>query len=166
MTLAPGAPFPSIFLPRVGGGAVHFATGPALLFVFQADCEASTHAARALARIAERLLPRGLVVAGLSQDDEATAAAFAATHGLGAIDLCVDADSLMASSALEIERTPTAYLVDEGRIVVAIEGWSRHDYNALAVRAAELVGSEAPSASARGDGLPESTPPSLARNAG
>ena len=165
MTLAPGAPFPSIFLPRVGGGAVHFASGPALLFVFRGECEASGHAAQAVARIAERLLPKGLVVAGLCQDDEATAAAFASAHGLGAIELCVDADSLMASSALEIERT-TAYLVDEGRIVVAIEGWSRHEYNALAARAAELVGSEAPSASARGDGLPESTAPSAARNAG
>ncbi len=167
MTLAPAAPFPSLFLPRVGGGTVHLGgAGPALVFFFRADCVASGHAAHAVARIAEKLQPRGLAVIGVAQDDAGDAAAFAAVHGLGAIDLGTDASSYLASDAVGLARTPTTYLVDEGKVVAYVEGWARRDYNAIAARAAELVGAEAPTASARFDGLPDSTLGTVGRNAG
>ena len=167
MSLAPDASFPSLFLPRVGGGTVHLGgQGPALVFFFRADCPASAAAAPAVARIAEKLVPKGLLVIGVSQDDPGDTAAFAAVHGLGAILLCTDASSYLASGAVEVARTPTTYLIDGGRVVAAIDGWSRHHYNALAARAAQLVGSEAPTASAAGDGQPDSLIGSVARNAG
>jgi len=167
MTLAPAAPFPSLFLPRVGGGTVHLGgAGPALVFFFRADCPACRHAAQAIARIAEKLQPRGLAVVGVSQDDAGDAAAFAAVHGLGAIDLCTDGSSYLASDAVELARTPATFLVDQGRVVVALEGWDRREFNALAAEAARLVGADAPTASARFDGLPDYAEGSVGRNAG
>ena len=152
MTLAPSAPFPSFFLPRVGGGTVHIGgAGPALIFFFRSDCEACGFAAQAIGRIADALQPKGLVVVGVSQDDAGDAAAFAAVHGLGSILLCTDGSSYMGSDAVQLVTTPTAYLVDEGKVVAAVEGWARHDYNALAAKAAELVGMEAPTASPAND---------------
>ena len=167
MTLAPAATFPSLFLPRVGGGTVHLGgAGPAIVFFFRVECAACRHAAQAIARIAEKLQPKGLAVVGVSQDDAGDAAAFAAVHGLGAIDLCTDGTSYFASNAVELARTPATFLVDQGKIVVALEGWNRRDYNALAAQAAALVGAEAPTASARFDGLPDATEGSVGRNAG
>jgi peroxiredoxin len=167
MTLAAAAPFPSLFLPRIGGGTVHLGgAGPALVFFFRADCPASAHAAQAIGRVAEKLQPKGLAMVGVSQDDAGDAAAFAAVHGLGAIDLCTDGTSYFASDAVELARTPTAYLVDQGKVVASVEGWGRRDYNALAAKAAELVGAEAPTASVRFDGLPDFTVGMLGRNAG
>ena len=165
--LAPDAPFPSLFLPRVGGGSVHLGgAGPSLIFFFRADCDACAYAAQAIGRIADRLQPRGLMVVGVSQDDAGDAAAFAAVHGLGSILLATDLGSYMASDAVQLATTPTAYLIDGGRVVASIEGWARRDYNALAAKAAELVGTEAPTASPRGDGLPDFAAGSTARNAG
>ncbi|WP_373048850.1 peroxiredoxin family protein [Vulgatibacter sp.] len=167
MTLAPDAPFPSLFLPRVGGGTVHLGgPAPTLVLVFRVDCAASGHAAQAVGRIAEKLQPKGLVVVGVAQDDPGDAAAFAAEHGLGTVELCTDASSYMASDALEVGRTPTVLLVDRQRVVASLEGWARREYNGLAARAAELVGAEAPTASPRSDGLPDIAPATVARNAG
>lgn len=167
MTLAPSAPFPSFFLPRVGGGTVHLGgAGPALVLFFRADCEASGHAALAVGRIAEALIPRGLLVVGVAQEDAGDAAAFAALHGLGAAVLSTDASSYLASDAVALARTPTAFLVEDGRVLAVVEGWSRHEYNALAALAAERVGAEAPTASPRDDGLPDIAPGTIARNAG
>lgn len=167
MTIAPGAAFPSLFLPRVGGGSVHLgASGPALILFFRTDCQASGHAVEAVGRIADALLPRGLVVAAVSQDDEGEAAAFAAVHGLGGALLCTDGSSWLASDAVLLERTPTAFLIDGGQVLATVEGWSRHEFNALAALAAERVGAEAPTASQVGDGLPDHAEPTPARNAG
>ena len=137
MTLAPDAVFPSLRLPRVGGGTVHLGgSGTGLALYIRADCPASEWAAQAVGRIAEKLQPKGLVVVGVSQDDAGDAAGFAAVNGMGTVVLCTDSGSYMASDAVALGRTPTAFLVDQGRIVVSLEGWSRHDYNALAARAA------------------------------
>lgn len=165
MALAPGASFPSLLLPRVGGGSVRLPAGPGLVFFFRTDCAASAHAADAVGRIADHLLPRGLMVVGVSQDDPGDAAAFAAEHGLGAIELCTDVASYLVSDAAEIALTPTAFVVDGGVVVAMAENWSRRDYNALAARAAELVGAPAPMASSGADGLPDSAQGLPARNA-
>lgn len=166
MALGPGASFPSLLLPRVGGGSVGLPTGPGLIFFFRVDCGASAHAADAVARIAEYLLPRGLTVVGVSQDDEGDTAAFASAHRLGAIDLCVDVPSCLASETVALALTPTCWLIDEGRVVAMAENWSRRDYNALAAEAARLVGAPAPTASPASDGLPDHEAGLPARNAG
>jgi peroxiredoxin len=143
-------------LPRVGGGSVRVAQGPTLLFFFRAEEGACTAAAAAVERIAEALAPSGLLVIGVSQDGEGEAAEFATQHGMSAIDLCHDAPSLLASSAAGVGQVPTVLLLDAGTVAARVTGWSRRDYNALAARAAQLVGAEAPVASRPGDGLPES----------
>jgi hypothetical protein len=150
----------------MGGGSLHTPEGPALIFVFRADCEASGHAADALHVIGERLAGKGLQIVAISQDDEGDTAAFASSHGLGPAELGYDLPSLLASELLGIERTPTVYLSDGAAVVAQIEGWSRHEYNGLAALAARLVGAEAPTASQPSDGLPEAREGCIARNAG
>jgi hypothetical protein len=48
MALLPGATFPSIFLPRVGGGQVALPRGPGLVFFFRPDCPTCPLAALAV----------------------------------------------------------------------------------------------------------------------
>ena len=50
---------------------------------------------------------------------------------------------------------PTCLLLEGGKVAARVEGWSRSDYNALAARAAALVGADAPVVSRAGDGLPD-----------
>ena len=155
MPLAPDSTLPHLPVRDPGGAAEDLAAlaarGPALLYVFKADCESSALGARALARLAD--LP-GLAVAAIAQDDPDTARAFAAEHGLGPrVTLRLDAPPWTASDALLVRSTPTWILVAGGGRVVAVEeGWSRDAANALAARAAALAGASAVEVSFPADG--------------
>lgn len=156
MPLAPGSPAPRAQVFALEGGALDAAAlaqaGPALLFFYKGDCEASVAAAHVLPRLAA--VP-GLAVAAISQDGKAETRAFADDHLGPAVRVLVDPDPWAASSAFGILATPTFVLLSPGGAVEAtLEGWSRDDANALAVRAAALAGVPAPVVSTTADGPP------------
>ncbi|MGC3998238.1 MAG: hypothetical protein QM767_12450 [Anaeromyxobacter sp.] len=157
MPLAPGSPAPDAVVedaqaraPVALGGL--WASGPALLFVYKADCAASELAAAALPHLAA--LP-GLTVAALAQEDAATAAAFGAAHGWpGRVKALLDAEPWTASDRLQVLVTPTWLLLERGgRVAKVCEGWSRADAEALAAQAAELCGAPPPALPEGGAGF-------------
>jgi peroxiredoxin len=142
MTVGPGEAAPRARVRDLAGGAVDLAAlaaaGPALLFFYKGDCPTSGLAAHALPRLAA--VP-GVVVAAISQDDEAETRAFAAQHRLAAgVKVLVDPAPFPASDAFGVRATPTWFLLSPGGGIAAVaEGWSRDDANALAARAAALA---------------------------
>lgn len=156
MPVAPGSLAPSAEALTLGGEAVDLealaALGPALLFFYKGDCEASAAAAHAVARLAA--IP-GLAVATVSQDGEEETLAFAAEHGLGParVRFLLDPEPWPASRAYDVGVTPTWVLLGRGARVEAVaEGWSRDQANALAARAAALAGQPARVVSSPEDG--------------
>jgi hypothetical protein len=115
------------------------ADGPALFFVYKADCPATAVAGPVLTRFAQLT---GLRLQALSQDGEAETGRFAAACGwAGKVGVQRDPEPWRASNALGARVTPTWILVERGgRIAAAAEGWSREDANRLAARAAALLG--------------------------
>jgi peroxiredoxin len=152
--LAPGSPAPRAQVFALEGGALDAAAlaqaGPALLFFYRGDCDASVAAAHVLPRLAA--VP-GVAVAAISQDGKAETRAFAdAQHLEPAVRVLVDPEPWAASSAFGIVATPTFVLLSGGAVEAVLEGWSRDDANALAVRAAALAGAPAPVVSTASDG--------------
>jgi peroxiredoxin len=141
--LAAGTPLPAVEVVGAEGAPVALRTlagqGPALLFVYKADCPATAVAGPVLGRFAALA---GLRLVALSQDDEAETAAFAAACGwAGKVQVLRDPEPWPASDALGARVTPTWVLVQrDGRIAAAAEGWSREDANRLAAGAAALLG--------------------------
>lgn len=141
--LQPGQPLPGAGVIDGTGASVRLVAladaGPALLFVYKADCPATEVAGPVLPRFAALT---GLRVVALSQDGEAETAAFAAACGWpGAVRVLFDPEPWTASDALGARVTPTWVLVERGgRIAGAAEGWSREDANRLAAAAASLLG--------------------------
>ena len=113
--------------------------GPALLFVYKADCPATAVAGPVLPRFAQLA---GLRLFAISQDAAAETADFAVACGwAGKVAVLRDPEPWRASDALGARVTPTWILVERGgRIAAAAEGWSREDANQLAAGAAALLG--------------------------
>jgi peroxiredoxin len=155
MTLRPGDAAPAARVRDLGGRALDLAglaaARPALLFFYKGDCPASGVAAHALPRLAAAV--PGVAVAAVSQDGDADARAFAASHGLAGVSVLVDEAPYPASDAFGVLVTPTwLLLAPGGRVDAVAEGWSRDDANALAARAAALAGAPAPVVSTAADG--------------
>ena len=143
MPLAPGGALPAVAVQDLDGREVPLpglAAGPALLFVYKADCPATAAAAPVLPRFAS--LP-GLGVVAVSQDSPEETRSFAAASGwTGGVRLLRDPEPWPASQALGVRATPTWFLVAAGgRVEMVAEGWSRDDANARAAAAAGLTGS-------------------------
>ncbi len=143
MPLGPGSALPAVAVTDLDGRPVplgRLAAGPALLFVYQADCPATEVAAKVLPRFSA--IP-GLAVSAVSQDDPGVTRRFAADNGWGgAVRTLLDREPWPASNACAVRATPTWLLVAPGgRVEMAAEGWSRDDANALAAAAARLTGS-------------------------
>ena len=158
MPLADGTTLPAAPLAEAHGGArVDLARladrGPALLFLYKAECPATEVAAPVLPRFAA--VP-GLALVAISQDGPAEARIFTAGQGWrGVVRTLVDAAPWAASDALAARVTPTWILVAPGgRVVRTAEGWAREDANGLAAAAAALVGAPAPVISAEGGAEP------------
>lgn len=127
---------------------------PAVLFFYKGDCGASDAAAHLLPRLAA--LP-GLAVAAVSQDAPEATDGFSNAHRLGAggVRILIDPEPWAASDAFGIFSTPTFVLVAPGgRVEAVLEGWSRDEANALAVRAATLAGAPPTAVSGAADGPP------------
>jgi len=126
--------------------------GPAILFFYKGDCGASDAAAHVLPRLAR--VP-GLALAAISQDPPFDTAVFSGAHQLdaGGVRVLVDPEPWRVSDAYGVLATPTFVLLDRGgRVEAVLEGWSRDDVNALAVRAAALAGAPPPVVSTPADG--------------
>ena len=159
MSLLPGATFQPLFLPRLGGGDGHFPLplGPAMILFVEADSPACDYAARAVARLGAALGPRGLEVMVISRSGPEETAAFVARNGLSGSQVGLDLSTEPATNEFELDRVPSAFVVDQGTVLACVEGWSRRDFNALAA-AADVVGAPAPTASDPGDGMPDYEP--------
>jgi len=143
VSLAPGSVLPAVAVSDLDGREVplsRLADGPALLFLFKADCPATAVAAKVLPRFAA--IP-GLAVSAISQDDAGLTRRFAADSGWGGtVRTLLDPEPWPASDACGMRATPTWLLVAPGgRVEMAAEGWSRDDANALAAAAVRLTGS-------------------------
>ncbi|HSN91322.1 MAG TPA: redoxin domain-containing protein [Anaeromyxobacteraceae bacterium] len=156
MALGAGDRAPTSMVRDLDGGALALpvlaAAGPAVLFIWKADCPTCHTAAHALPRLAA---VAGLRVAAISQDGPAETRAFAAAHGWdrAPVDLLLDPEPWPASDALGVRATPTwILLAPGGRVEAAAEGWSREEANALAARAAALAGAPATVVSRPEDG--------------
>lgn len=156
MPVAPGSLAPAAETLTLAGEAADLealaALGPALLFFYKGDCEASAASAHAVARLAA--IP-GLTVAAVSQDGEEETLAFAAEHRFGParVWLLRDPPPWPASTAYGIDVTPTWVLLGRSARVEAVaEGWSRDEANALAAKATALLGQPAPRVSSPEDG--------------
>lgn len=155
--LAAGALLPAAEVSDEAGAPVSLRSlegeGPALLFVYKADCPATAVAGPVLPRFAGL---DGLRVFAISQDDEAGTAAFAEASGWARkVRVLRDLEPWRASDALGARVTPTWILVDRGgRIAAAAEGWSREDANRLAASAAALLGLAPPTVSPDGGAEP------------
>jgi peroxiredoxin len=153
--LPPGSSAPPAQALDAAGAPVALASlaasGPALLFFYKGDCGASDAAAHALPRAAT--IP-GLAVAAVSQDDPSLTGRFARAHRLEPrVRVLVDPEPWAASEAFGVLATPTwILLAPGGRVVAALEGWSRDDVNALAARAASLAGAAPAIVSTPADG--------------
>ncbi len=152
-----GTPLPGVEVTGEAGAPVSLTAlavdGPALLFVYKADCPATAVAGPVLARFAQ--LP-GLRIFAVSQDAAAETADFAAACGwAGKVAVLRDPEPWRASDALGARVTPTWILVERGgRIAAAAEGWSRADANLLAARAAALLHLSPVTVSAEGGAEP------------
>lgn len=161
MPLTPGSVAPDApvrdFTPSPRPLAELWADGPALLFFYGEDCPASPLGAVVLPRFAA--LP-GLTVVAISQDGIDAAGEFAEAHGFGGkvVTLADDAP-FPASRSFGVRATPTWVLVGPGgRVEAVAEGWSRDEANALAARAAALVGASPREVSTAADGGPALRP--------
>jgi thiol-disulfide isomerase/thioredoxin len=128
------------------------ARGPALFWFFKGDCGACDAAAHVLPRLAA--VP-GLAVVAVSQDGPEATDGFSNAHRLrvGGVRVLVDPEPWPASAAYGIYSTPTwVLLAPGGRVEAVLEGWSRDDVNALAARAAALVGAPVRTVSTPADG--------------
>ncbi len=155
--LEAGQPLPLVEVTDGSGALLRLPAladaGPALLFVYKADCPATAVAGPVLPRFAQLT---GLNLVALSQDDEAETIGFAKACGWdGKVRLLRDPEPWRASDALGARVTPTWVLVERGgRIAAAAEGWSRDDVNQLAATAAGLLGLPAPVISPEGGAEP------------
>jgi hypothetical protein len=128
------------------------ARGPALLFFYKGDCSASEAAAHVLPRLAA---VAGLAVLAISQDGPEDTDAFSRAHRLaaGGVRMIVDPEPWPASVEYGVAITPTfVLLAPGGKVEARFEAWSRDDANALAAKAAALVGAPAPVVSTAADG--------------
>lgn len=158
MSLLPGATFQPLFLPRPGGGHVPLPLGPAVILFVDPESPASAYAARAVARLGAALESRGLEVMAISRSGAEETAAFVARTGLEGVEVALDLSTEPATNEFELDRVPSAFLVDQGTVIAWVEGWSRRDFNALAAAAADVVGAPAPTASEADDGMPDYEP--------
>jgi len=130
--LSPGDAFPSLTVPRVGGGSLtlpddlegHYGV---VLFYRGSWCPYCNAQLRAFERAADRLAHVGAVVVALSVDDENTTAELIAKHGLTfALGHSADARAVSAATGAFVDPAggflqSTGFITDpSGRVVVSV----------------------------------------------
>ena len=157
---AAGAEAPAFSLTDPQGAALAFDDGAAaatLLFFFKHDCATCELTAPLVERLHRALAPRGLRVAGVSQDPAADTAAFVNRHGLS-FDVALDAD-LAVSADYGFDAVPALVLADGTRRVRhSFEGFAKRDLLALTGEAAAACGVAAPEVVRDDDALPDHRP--------
>ncbi len=150
---APGAAAPPFALHDAGGTVRAFGSdgnagggvaAPAtLLFFFKHDCATCDLTAPIMERIHRGLSPAGLRLLGVSQDDARLTARFAERHGL-TFPCALDAE-LAVSETYGFDAVPALVLAGpDGAVLASSEGWVKAEVEALAARAAQRCGAEAP----------------------
>ena len=126
------SPFPSIAVPRVGGGMLRLpddlaGTFGVVLFYRGAWCPYCTTQLSAFGRAHDALREAGIEVVALSVDDEATSAALAAQRRLPfAVGHSAEADVVASATGAYVNQEPhhlqsTGFVLDpDGRVVTAV----------------------------------------------
>jgi thiol-disulfide isomerase/thioredoxin len=137
--------------PPIDGIADH---GAHAVVFYKVTCPVCQMAAPKVQALAEAFPDR---VRPVGQDPPDRLSAFGEEYGLGVTPV-VDAPSYDVSEAYGVRTVPTVFLVDDGVVVDAVEGWDRAGYNRVAERLAELTGTAYRPVSEPGDGLPPFRP--------
>jgi thiol-disulfide isomerase/thioredoxin len=144
--IAPGDAAPPI--DGVDGNSAH-----AIVF-YKVTCPVCQMAAPKVQALADAFPDR---VTPVGQDPPERLEAFADEYGME-VATFVDRPPYHTSEAYGVRTVPTVFLVDEGTVVDAVEGWDREGFNRVAERLAELTGAEYRPISEAGDGLPPFRP--------
>lgn len=130
--LAPGDIFPSLSVPRAGGGQINIpgdlaGTYGVVLFYRGSWCPYCNAQLRAFERASENLAEAGARVVALSVDDEATTAALVERHGLTMpVGYSADASTIAAATGAFVDREggflqSTGFLLDpSGKVVISV----------------------------------------------
>ncbi len=135
--IAAGSLAPEFTLDRLGGGRLSLRQilehGPALLAFYKISCPVCQLTLPFLNRIAAGPLP----VIAISQDDENGTAKFQEKFQITLPTLLDrEGEHYPASNAFGISHVPSLFLVEkDGRISLAVDGFSRRDLEALGARA-------------------------------
>ena len=142
--LAPGSDAPEI--PGADQARV--------LFFYKVTCPTCQIAAPVAERLHQRLGERFV---GVGQDPREKLDQFA--EELGATFTAIpDQPPYPLSDAYGIRTVPTAFLLDQGKVLDVVESWDRDAWNRLAAKVGELEGKTAETLSWEGDGLPPFRP--------
>jgi thiol-disulfide isomerase/thioredoxin len=144
--IAPGAPAPPIEgVPDDGARAIVF---------YKVTCPVCQMAAPKVQTLADAY--EGRVVA-VGEDPPDRLATFADDYGMH-VPTVSDPPPYDASEAYGVRTVPTVFLVQDGTVVDAVEGWDRSGFNRVSERLAELTGEAYRPVSQAGDGLPPFRP--------
>lgn len=137
-----GNPVPDFSLNELQNGAAHrlsdvAARAPTLIAFFKRSCATSTMTLPFIERLHQHY--PSLQLLGVSQDDEADTAAFAAQTGL-TFPIVMDSD-WKVSTEYDLFTVPSVFLLDTRRTLRRVNmGWSKEQYGALSDEIAQLLG--------------------------
>jgi peroxiredoxin len=136
-----GSEAPEFRLPQLGGGERDLsglrAGGPTLLAFFKISCPVCQLALPFLERIHRESKGNGLRIVGVSQDDGPGTRYFQDEYGL-TLPLLLDPEDsgYPVSNGYGLTHVPGLFLIEpDGRISLAVEGFSRRDIQAIGQRA-------------------------------
>lgn len=138
--------------PEVSGA--NAPDGGRVLFFYKVTCPTCQMAAAPAERLHRALGDRFVAV---GQDPPERLDAFAREYDV-TWDAVSESPPYPVSDAYGIRSVPTVFLVAGGRVVETVESWNRDAWNALAVRAGEVLGTKVEEVSSTGDGLPPFRP--------
>lgn len=105
------------------------ATAPGLLVFFRVSCPTCQYTLPFLDRLRQAV--PGAPIVAIAQDSAADAQAFAQRFNVN-LPFLLDDQDYSVSRSYGVEIVPSIFVLDrDGKIIFAIEGWSRDDFEAL-----------------------------------
>jgi peroxiredoxin len=139
--LIAGTSAPSFDLPAMDGSKFSLqdalSRGPVLAIFFKVSCPTCQYAFPFFERIHKNYGGKNVSIVGISQNDKPDSATFLKKYGITFPVLLDDTKTYPASNAYGLTNVPTAFWISqEGAIEISSVGWSRHDFEEIASKAA------------------------------
>jgi peroxiredoxin len=143
--LTPGTQAPDFKLTTIDGKPFSLADsllqGPLVVAFFKVSCPVCQYAFPFLDRIYKNYGRKEVSFIGISQNDTKDTAAFMKQFGVTFPVLLDDSKKFPVSNAYGLTNVPTVFwIAQDGEIQVSSVGWSRHDMEEIARKAAEFTG--------------------------